>query len=58
MLHVSNILFLLLNLACAFAPNLGVLIAFRFLAGLGGSTPIAVGAGVMGDMFSEQDRGM
>ena len=57
-LHVSNVLFLLFNLACAYAPDVGTLIAFRFLAGLGGSTPIAVGAGVIGDMFSEQERGM
>lgn len=55
-LHVSNVLFLLFNLACAYAPDVGTLIAFRFLAGLGGSTPIAVGAGVIGDMFSEQER--
>ena len=79
-LHISNIAFLIFNLACAFAPNVGAMIGFRFLAGLGGSAPIgeecqshfptlgqlaetgiaiyqAIGAGVIGDLFSERDRG-
>lgn len=56
MLHISNWVFLAFNLACAFAPNLGSLIAFRFLAGLGGSAPVAIGGGVIGDLFSEHDR--
>lgn len=30
------------NLACGFAQNTGQLIAFRFLAGLGGSAPLSV----------------
>ena len=29
-LHLSNILFTIFNLACIFAPNTGALIAFRF----------------------------
>ena len=32
------------NLACGFAQNTGQLMAFRFLAGLGGSAPLAVSA--------------
>ncbi|KAL5508004.1 hypothetical protein ACEPAH_5622 [Sanghuangporus vaninii] len=55
-LHISNIAFLIFNIACAFAPDIGSLIGFRFLAGLGGSAPIAIGAGVIGDLFSERDR--
>ena len=39
-LHISNIAFLIFNLACAFAPDVGAMIGFRFLAGLGGSAPI------------------
>lgn len=30
-LHISNISFLVFNLACAFAPSTGALIGFRFL---------------------------
>ena len=56
-LHLSNLFFLAFNLGCAFAPNVGALIAFRFLAGLGGSAPIAIGAGVVGDIFAERERG-
>ncbi|KAI5119904.1 hypothetical protein M0805_003708 [Coniferiporia weirii] len=55
-LHISNWAFLVFNLACAFSPNTGSLIAFRFMAGLGGSAPVAIGGGVIGDMFAEQDR--
>ena len=30
------------NIACGFAQNTGQLLAFRFLAGLGGSAPLSV----------------
>jgi len=30
-LHISNVVFLVFTLSCAFAPNTGSLIAFRFL---------------------------
>ncbi|THH12222.1 hypothetical protein EW145_g147 [Phellinidium pouzarii] len=55
-LHISNLSFLVFNLACAFSPNTGALIAFRFLSGLGGSAPVAIGGGVIGDMFAEHNR--
>ncbi|KAI0055281.1 MFS polyamine transporter [Artomyces pyxidatus] len=56
-LQISNLWFLAWNLGCAFAQNTGQLIAFRFLAGLGGSAPLAVGGGVIGDLFSADNRG-
>jgi MFS family permease len=34
-----------------------MLIAFRFLAGLGGSAPLSVGGGVIGDLFDAEHRG-
>ncbi|KAK0434636.1 major facilitator superfamily domain-containing protein [Armillaria borealis] len=55
-LHIGNIFSLLFNLGCAFAPNTGTLIAFRFLSGFAGSAPIACGGGSVGDLFSEKDR--
>ncbi|KAG9100762.1 hypothetical protein FRC06_003760 [Ceratobasidium sp. 370] len=55
-LHISNIFFFIFNLACAWAPNVTGLIIFRFLAGLGGSAPLAIGAGSIGDLFAERDR--
>ncbi|KAF7335369.1 MFS domain-containing protein [Mycena sanguinolenta] len=37
-------------------PTTGALLAFRFLAGITGSAPIACGGGVISDLFSERDR--
>jgi MFS family permease len=34
-----------------------MLIAFRFLAGLGGSAPLSIGGGVTGDLFDADHRG-
>lgn len=45
------------NIACGAARNEGELIAFRFLAGLGGSAPLAVGGGVLGDCWRTEERG-
>ncbi|KAF8558851.1 MFS general substrate transporter [Imleria badia] len=55
-LHISNLVFLCLNLGCALAPTVGSFIAFRFLSGLAGSAPIACGGGVISDLFAEKDR--
>jgi MFS family permease len=45
------------NLGCGFAQNTGQLIAFRFLSGLGGSAPLSIGGGVLGDCFRPEERG-
>ncbi|KAI6047302.1 major facilitator superfamily domain-containing protein [Pisolithus marmoratus] len=55
-LHIGNLVFLVFTLACALAPSASAFIGFRFLAGLAGSTPLAVGGGVIGDLFAERDR--
>ncbi|KAG2336185.1 multidrug resistance protein 4 [Suillus weaverae] len=55
-LHLSNLLFLVFNLGCAFSPNTSSFLIFRFLAGFVGSAPIACGGGVVSDLFSERDR--
>ncbi|KAG8685116.1 hypothetical protein FRC11_011100 [Ceratobasidium sp. 423] len=55
-LHISNIFFLIFNLACAYAPNTASMIVFRFLAGIGGSAPLTIGAGSIADLFHERDR--
>ncbi|KAG1817711.1 multidrug resistance protein 4 [Suillus subaureus] len=55
-LHLSNLFFLVFNLGCAFAPNTSSFLAFRFLAGFVGSAPVAIGGGVVSDLFSECDR--
>ncbi|KAJ6781083.1 hypothetical protein PWT90_03064 [Aphanocladium album] len=55
--HICNVLFVIFSVACALAPNLGALIAFRFLAGLGASCPMAIGAGTIADVTAPEIRG-
>ncbi|TFK26555.1 multidrug resistance protein 4 [Coprinopsis marcescibilis] len=55
-LHIGNLFTVAFSLGCAFAPDTGSLIAFRFLSGISGSAPIACGGGSVGDLFSEKDR--
>ncbi|KAF8903320.1 major facilitator superfamily domain-containing protein [Gymnopilus junonius] len=55
-LHIGNIFTLAFCIGCAFAPTVGSFIGFRFLSGLSGSAPIAVGAGSVGDLFAAKDR--
>ncbi|KAJ7118564.1 major facilitator superfamily domain-containing protein [Mycena crocata] len=55
-LHIGNLVTIGFNIGCAFAPNTGALLAFRFLVGFSGSAPIACGGGVISDLFSERDR--
>lgn len=56
-LQLANLWYLAWNLGCGFAQNEGQLIAFRFLAGLGGSAPLAIGGGVIGDCWRTEERG-
>ncbi|RDX43808.1 MFS polyamine transporter [Lentinus brumalis] len=56
-LQLANMWYLAWNLGCGFAQNEGQLIAFRFLAGLGGSAPLSIGGGVLGDLFRPAERG-
>ncbi|KAI0091946.1 multidrug resistance protein 4 [Irpex rosettiformis] len=55
-LHIGNLLFLVFNLICAYAPNTGVLLGMRLICGFVGSAPIACGGGTISDLFSERDR--
>lgn len=41
-LQSANMVYLVFNIACSVARNKGEMIAFRFLAGLGGSAPLSV----------------
>ncbi|KAJ3515624.1 hypothetical protein NMY22_g14409 [Coprinellus aureogranulatus] len=56
-LQLANAFYLAWNLACGFAQNKEQLIAFRFLSGLGGSAPLAIGGGVIGDVWHAEERG-
>ncbi|KAA8909982.1 major facilitator superfamily domain-containing protein [Sphaerosporella brunnea] len=54
---VSFTAFTLLLLPCALAPNIAVLIVFRFLTGMAGSAFLSVAGGTVGDMFSGVELG-
>lgn len=56
-LQTANLLYLFFNLGCGLAQTKGQLIAFRFLSGLGGSAPLAIGGGVLSDLFTAEQRG-
>ncbi|RDW80480.1 MFS multidrug transporter-like protein [Coleophoma crateriformis] len=56
-LQTSNLFYLCFNLGCGFAKTKGEMIAFRFLSGLGGSAPLALGGGVLSDLFTAEERG-
>lgn len=46
-LQVSNVWYIAWNLGCAFATTKAQFLPFRFLAGVGGSAPLAVGGGAI-----------
>ncbi|KAF9246143.1 MFS polyamine transporter [Melanogaster broomeanus] len=63
-LQLANLWYLVWNLGCAFAQTDSQLLAFRFLAGLGGSAPLAasffgseIGGAVLGDCWRPEERG-
>lgn len=43
-LQLANLFFLIFNIACGVSQTSAQMIVFRFLAGLGGSAPLAVSA--------------
>ncbi|CAK7220599.1 hypothetical protein SBRCBS47491_004243 [Sporothrix bragantina] len=55
--HVCNVCFIAFVVACALAPTLNCLIAFRFLSGVFGSCPLTNGGGSIADMISQEHRG-
>ncbi|KAB5588412.1 MFS multidrug transporter [Ceratobasidium theobromae] len=57
-LQGSNLFFLAFNIACSRAQTSSQLLAFRFLAGLGGSAPLAIGGGTISDLWAPEERGM
>ncbi|KAF2648685.1 MFS general substrate transporter [Lophiostoma macrostomum CBS 122681] len=56
-LQLANLFYLAWNLACGFAQSKSQLMAFRFMSGLGGSAPLAVGGGLLSDVFHAEQRG-
>ncbi|KAL4879900.1 major facilitator superfamily domain-containing protein [Aspergillus karnatakaensis] len=57
-LSCANWFFVAWQIGCALAPDIASLIVFRFLAGIGGSGCITLGAGVIADLFPITKRGL
>lgn len=53
---ISMFFFVLCQVACALSTNVGMLLAFRFLAGCVGSCPVTIGGATIGDMFPKENR--
>jgi multidrug resistance protein len=56
-MQCANLIFLLFNTVCGFARTKQQMMAFRFLSGVGGSAPQAIGGGILSDCFRAGDRG-
>ncbi|ORY27099.1 major facilitator superfamily domain-containing protein [Naematelia encephala] len=56
-LHITNIWFFAFNLACGFVDTGAGLIASRLLAGFGAGAIFALASGVLGDLWSPEQRG-
>ena len=56
-MNISVWFLLCFNIGCALAQNTAQMCVFRLLAGVGACAPISIGAGVIGDLFDNNDRG-
>lgn len=54
--NVCNVLFVILTIACAVSNSMGMLIAFRILAGMAGAAPLTIGGGTIADIFPTEQR--
>lgn len=57
-LGVTKVNFALWQIGCALSPDISSLIIFRFLTGVGGSGCLAIGSGVIADLFEKEERGV
>lgn len=56
-LIIGNLFFIVWNTASGFVHTTGQLMAFRLLAGLGASAPLAIGGGLLSDLWEPERRG-
>ncbi|KAI1491814.1 major facilitator superfamily domain-containing protein [Biscogniauxia mediterranea] len=55
--HTTNVLFVFFTIGCALSTTMGMLIAFRFLAGFAGVAVITCGSGSIVDLMPTEQRG-
>lgn len=53
----SLLAFMVMTIGCGLSQNIEILVAFRFLAGCFGASPVAIGGAVVGDLFPVKERG-
>ncbi|RSL69002.1 hypothetical protein CEP54_002574 [Fusarium duplospermum] len=56
-LQSANMVYLIFNTVCGFAQTKNQILVFRFLSGIGGSAPQALGGGVLSDCWRAEERG-
>ncbi|CEJ62814.1 hypothetical protein PMG11_11301 [Penicillium brasilianum] len=56
-LRTANCMFLVCNAICAASYNKAQLLLFRFLSGFGASATHALGGAIVGDLFTNENRG-
>ncbi|KAL9051390.1 MAG: hypothetical protein Q9162_006044 [Coniocarpon cinnabarinum] len=56
-LQLANAFYFVFNLACGFSQTTAQMLVFRFLSGLGGSAPLGIGGGLLGDCWPASERG-
>jgi len=56
--YVCAVLFTVFTAACGLSTNMGMLVVFRFLAGVFGSAPITNGGGSIADLIVQEERGV
>ena len=55
--NATNVVFVVFSIACAVSSNIDMLIAFRFLNGIGDASQ-ALNASIVGDLFVQEERGL
>jgi multidrug resistance protein len=55
---VSMSLYVIFNIPCALAPNIGGLLASRFLCGVFASSPLSLAGGSIADVWRTEERGL
>ncbi|CAI6341636.1 unnamed protein product [Periconia digitata] len=54
--NACNVLFVIFSVCCGVSNSMGMLIAFRLLAGAAGAAPLTIGGGTVADIFPPAER--
>ncbi|WVQ94617.1 hypothetical protein IAU59_001697 [Kwoniella sp. CBS 9459] len=54
---VPTFVYIIFNIPCALAPNIGCLLASRFICGFFGSAPLTLAGGTIADIWGPEERG-